>query len=292
MLKNSNYKIKRRLSAATQLLLFVLVSIFSTSCEKYLDMEITDKGRKPVVNAVFIADTFPVVKVFESKHILDNTQYKYISNAQVNITINGQLRTLTFDTLKGIFTDTTIRIASQSNVLVNVDTYLGKAEGNTTIPTLVPILSCDTFPHFDKNGNYDGVEIKLKFKDNANEHNYYMITFNSNSLYPTFDNSFNEPGLEYINEKIFIDDFAFDGKTKTLKFFVYRYAGEYMNYSGMVEFYLFHLDESLYKYQLSLQKQISIGSSPFSEPVMVYNNIKNGYGICGSASYTKVKVDF
>lgn len=254
-------------------------------------MEITDKGRKPVINAVFIADTFPVVKVFESKHILDNTPYKYITNAQVNITVNGQLRSLIFDTLKGIFTDTTLRIASQSDVLVNVETYLGKAEATTTIPILVPILSCDTFPHFDKNGNYDGVEVRLRFKDIANVHNYYMITFHSNSLYPTFDNSLNEPGLEYINEKIFIDDFAFDGKIKTLKLLVYRDVGENMNHSGKIEFYLFHLDESLYKYQLSLQKQMNIGVSPFSEPVMVYSNIKNGYGICGSACYSKIKVE-
>ena len=260
------------------------------SCEKYLDMEITDTGRKPVVNAVFIADTFPVVKVFESKHILDNTHYKNISNAQVNIIVDGQLWSLTYDTIKRIYTDTSLRISSQSNVIVNVDTYLGKAEGTTTVPIHVPILSCDTFPHFDKNGNYDGVELRLRFKDIANVHNYYMITFHSNSLYPTFD-AYNEPGLEYINEKIFLDDFAFDGKIKTLKFFVYRYAGKYMNYNGIIEFYLFHLDESLYKYQLSLQKQINTGNSPFSEPVMVYNNIKNGYGICGSASYFKFKLE-
>jgi len=40
--------------------------------------------------------------------------------------------------------------------------------------------------------------------------------------------------------------------------------------------------EDLYKYNTTLRNQLYTGVSLFAEPVLVFNNVKNGMGIVGS----------
>ncbi|MCX7862942.1 MAG: DUF4249 domain-containing protein [Bacteroidales bacterium] len=267
----------------------IMLLIVSFSCEKYIDMEITDKGRKPVVNAILIADSIPIVKIFQSMHILDNKPFKKITDAQVRLIINGQSKMLLFDSLTEVYTDTNIILQPFSEVTVDVQTGFGNAKGKTVIPVNIPILSIDTVSHYSNEGNYDGVEIRLRFSDVPNEKNYYMISFKSSTMTPTFEET-NDPGFDYFYDKVLISDFAFDGKVKTIKLICYRSIDYYFQ-TGTIEFFLFHLDESLYKYQLSFNKQQNTSASPFSEPVIVFNNIVNGYGICGSANVSKVTIN-
>ena len=64
-----------------------------------------------------------------------------------------------------------------------------------------------------------------------------------------------------------------------------------MYLSNMLYIYLMHVDENYYKYTYSVYKQQIASGSPFSEPVITYNNIKNGYGIGGAANIYKDSID-
>ena len=77
-----------------------------------------------------------------------------------------------------------------------------------------------------------------------------------------------------------INDNLFNGKAKTFSLDIdlsnlYNYNNE------PIKFYisLYSISKDYYLYAVTSQAQQNTNGSPFSEPVMVYNNIKNGYGI-------------
>ncbi|WP_421873166.1 DUF4249 family protein [Marinoscillum sp.] len=45
-----------------------------------------------------------------------------------------------------------------------------------------------------------------------------------------------------------------------------------------------HCSEAYYAYFKSLENQVNSRENPFSEPILVYNNIENGLGIFASHS--------
>ena len=50
------------------------------------------------------------------------------------------------------------------------------------------------------------------------------------------------------------------------------------------QIFAFSLDKNFYLYSKSRQEQIQAGYTPFAQPVNVYTNVKNGFGVFGSYS--------
>ncbi len=118
----------------------------------------------------------------------------------------------------------------------------------------------------------DTVEISslgLQYLEPLNE---YILGFESNSL------SNNE---DEWRETILFNDAAFSGDDISFNFKLKVWSnydnGEYVLPTIAVE--LRHVTESYYHYIRSLRKQEQVANDPFSEPVLVYNNIINGKGI-------------
>jgi len=261
------------------------------SCKKYLDMDIIDKGRKPVINALFIADSVPQISVYQSKHILYASQSPVITNAEVTLTTNLQsTATLSYSTLTQQYTNQGIQLHEGDQLKLNVNTSIGNAKAEITIPSKIAILSLDTFPHFDNSGNRQGIEIKLSFKDPSASKDYYILYTQTGSYISSTGYEGNDPAIEEMNNRLFINDLTFNGKQKNISLIFYNNYDE--NSSNVLQIYLMHVDEHYYKYAYSAYKQQSIGNSPFSEPVIVYNNIKNGYGILGSAAISVKHINF
>jgi len=261
------------------------------SCKKYLDMDIIDKGRKPVINALFIADSVPQISVYQSKHILDASQSPVITNAEVTLTTNLQsTATLSYSTLTQQYTNQGIQLHEGDQLKLNVNTSIGNAKAEITIPSKIAILSLDTFPHFDNSGNRQGIEIKLSFKDPSASKDYYILYTQTVSYISSTGYEGNDPAIEEMNNRLFINDLTFNGKQKNISLIFYNNYEEYS--SNVLQIYLMHVDEHYYKYAYSAYKQQSIGNSPFSEPVIVYNNIENGYGILGSAAISVKYINF
>lgn len=260
------------------------------SCKKYLDMNITDKGRKLVVNALFIADSIPKISVNQSTHILDTSQNPIISNAEVFLTTNFQNTfTLSYNTLLQQYTNSSIHLHEGDKIKLNVNTTIGNAETEVIIPSKIEILSLDTFPHFDNSGNKQGIEIKLSFKDPSTTKDYYILYTQNGSYLNTIGYEENDPAIEELYNRLFINDLTFNGKQKNISFIFYNNYDMYP--SNMLYIYLMHVDENYYKYAYSVYKQQEGNNSPFSEPVIAYNNIKNGYGIGGAANIYKDSID-
>ena len=59
-----------------------------------------------------------------------------------------------------------------------------------------------------------------------------------------------------------------------------------MSDSVMIDIRVDHIDPSYYFYSVSKQKYYQADGNPFAEPVQVYNNIENGFGILSAYSRT------
>jgi len=271
----------------------VILFLIAVSCEKYIDMKIPDKGRKPVVNCMFYNDSVFIVQVFESKFILDDAGYQPIENAFVTISENGIVSdTLTYYS-QGYYKSNNLISQIGKNYEIEATFNGNTATSEGIIPSKQIITNIDTLLYSDHHN--DNFRFNIKINDTENETNYYMLKIEKvNSVYYN-----NNVQIVYTNSEALsietqwqgsqvINDNLFNGKAKTFSLDIdlsnlYNYNNE------PIKFYisLYSISKDYYLYAVTSQAQQNTNGSPFSEPVMVYNNIKNGYGIFAGASVYK-----
>ena len=260
-------------------------------------MKIPDKGRKPVINCLFNADSTFKVQIFQSHFILDNAESQEITNALVTITENET----TIDTLNysssGYYSNSQLIPATGKNYKI-VATYDGKtASGSGIIPNPQAITKIDTSSYNNQQGGY--FRFNVQINDPANETNYYLLKiekestdyYNNNNLQTIYPNINEDPSLDaQWQGSYIINDNLFNGKTKVfqLNIDIYNlYNTNYIDSINKFHISLFSISKDYYLYAKTSESQINTSNSPFSEPVLVYNNIKNGYGIFAGASVFK-----
>ena len=144
-------------------------------------------------------------------------------------------------------------------------------------------------PHGNVEANLD-----ITLNDPANK-NYYMLeVFETDTFYPS------DSGINYYY--LFIDDPAIGEKQNAIavlfndEFFngkSYRLTVKFDSYllnanpGYPVYVKLTSVNEDFYLYKKTFAAHLNNQGNPFAEPVQVYNNIKNGFGIFGGfSSYT------
>lgn len=168
---------------------------------------------------------------------------------------------------------------------------------NTNFPTLVPIENIDTswyngkfdiFSDVDDTGYYFKVDITIS--DPPNEKNYYTLVAKSQGDYgndklPISGNDIKLGQYEYVGKKIYFNDNLFDGETVTLSFLVDAallayYEDPYypIGDERALSIRLRMPNKDWFDYQYTRNRQANV-SGPFSEPIIVHNNIEGGYGI-------------
>ena len=271
----------------------VILFLIAVSCEKYIDMKIPDKGRKPVVNCMFYNDSVFIVQVFESKFILDDAGYQPIENAFVTISENGIVSdTLTYYS-QGYYKSNNLISQIGKNYEIEATFNGNTATGEGIIPSKQIITNIDTLLYYDQHN--DNFRFNIKINDSENETNYYMLKiekvnsdYYNNNVQIVYTNSEDLSIETQWQGSQVINDNLFNGKAKTFSLDIdlsnlYNYNNE------PIKFYisLYSISKDCYLYAVTSQAQQNTNGSPFSEPVMVYNNIKNGYGIFAGASVYK-----
>ncbi len=114
--------------------------------------------------------------------------------------------------------------------------------------------------------------------------------------------------FSWFGNNIFFEDRAINGKTYELvvytDFFSMGYtefegsegSGGYGTFYNGVEYDSLHIfvnsiPEELYLYRTSFTKHIEASGNPLAQPVQVFSNIENGYGIFAGYSTTLVKIN-
>jgi len=288
-------------------ILIISILLF-TSCEKTIHVKIEDKGRKIVVNSIFEAHSSLNVVLLESQHIQTGTsEYVPVRNASISLFENEiEIESISSDE-NGIYNfNQTLKEGSAYEIIVNSAKH-GVVTAQSYIPkkTEIDKIEYELNEASDQYSTYlEGVDLKLNFKDKENKADFYLIQIYVTESYTYFDAELNEdvtysnqfylnlnsydPSViiaDYNINGLLFNDELFDGKLHTLSFFTdYFYYGSTEGSSIKYFILLNSLSEDLYNYYLSYTKYQEVNDNPFAEPVKVYNNIENGFGIFGGAS--------
>ncbi|MCF6242218.1 MAG: DUF4249 domain-containing protein [Bacteroidales bacterium] len=308
---------------------FIIVAIFS-SCEKTITIEIPDNGRKLVVNSLFTGDSVLSLSLLESKYILDESfsdyyryEYDSVSGAKIDLYENEQFIEQLNEISKGKY---------QSNYIIKTDKdYQIKVlaenfpdlSAESYVPEKPEILGLEVYDTRDEEG-YEVTGFTLRFKDNPEQSNYYFIEAfekvvmkdqswetgndtiisytNSLNVYSSDPNAYSDDwGL---GEGILLNDELLNGEDYLFKFFAYSssyyYYDEYGNsypdeniISVTYVVYLNSISKDYYQYYKSLSKHLEAQYEFFMEPVQVYTNVENGFGIFAgySSDVDSVRID-
>lgn len=282
-------------------ILIIATTLFS--CEKTINIKIPDEGRKLTVNSFFSRDSNMLISLTESRYILDGKfEFDPVENANVNVFKNGNVIEQLTETSPGTYQSGFIlnesslyQIEVSSNEFPNV-----KAE--SYLPEKTDIISISAKPSVDEYGS-EVIKFNLKFKDNPDMENYYFVQvykyirfydletgeetgeviMEAQYLYSDDPNTFQEWG---IGEGLLVSDEFLNGKEYSLSFsgnsYIYYNYGEGPTEVGdAITYYIqFHtISKDYYQYYKTLAKHKEAQDEFFMEPVQVYNNIENGFGI-------------
>lgn len=123
------------------------------------------------------------------------------------------------------------------------------------------------------------------------EENYQQTLILADEVFQNKRNSWEDQGL--------FNDLVFNGQTKSLqvsipKFFLeeeYNYQDGNTYYEGgmkKIRFYLHNISLPYFYFRTSLQAYDQTSGSPFAQPVQVYSNIENGFGIFAGAQVSYI----
>ena len=165
----------------------------------------------------------------------------------------------------------------------------------------------------------DGI-VEMTFNDPADEKNFYFITFTT--MLPVYSYDFDQPvqigekmtsvnydinGLDWENYLymqgfmgyVFSDD-LFDGETHTVLAILNRwsfnsswYYGGNDSFPGSAIYVNLHsVSEDFFDFVLSYSKYQDTEYNPFAEPVNVFSNIENGFGLFTAYSTSTDSITF
>ncbi len=301
----------------TLLPLLVFLIFLLTGCVKILNDELKTKETKMVLNAAISTDSTFTVNVSRTFNIFEDesaNNLPFIDSANVQLFENDQYLFNLDGIGYGYYHKSGFypQLGKQYKVTVSYGPYK-EIESVATIPQKVLIDGFDTSSVVISDGY--GVETEyqgeITYNDPPDRVNYYQLSckvfiFNddtlenvySQSIWPTDENDrFFETNA---GGNLLWNDNLTNGKKVTFKFgFFYQYGG-YKATRGRNQqklkfvFYLNSVTKAYYTYLKSIGVYWETGGSenPFSEPVVIYSNVENGYGILGGFSADTTSVYF
>jgi hypothetical protein len=272
------------------------------SCQLIIDVDVPYDGDKIVVNAVQRPDSVWAVKLQRTRYILEPPVDGYPTIDDANVSIqrsDGSQETLVSQG-NGMYIGSTFpQLGDDYKVSANAP-GLDPVEGAMKMPPLVKIIdvvwdsSRVTDNGVNCNCNRANVPFTITFADPAGEANYYDVTVYVYSVhtYPRYPDgelitdtlaSFQMTYLRFaffssVEDDSVFSDRCLDGMTTTIPL-----VAEMLNWYGgtilKTEVRLTSSYEEFYKYNETLELQYSVMGDPFAQPVQVFSNMSNGFGI-------------
>tara|TARA_B100001939_G_scaffold117827_1_gene102252 strand:- start:1564 stop:2379 length:816 start_codon:yes stop_codon:yes gene_type:complete len=261
-----------------------------------------------VVNGIFQSDTTWRIHVSSSKSVIDSSSFNNVVNASVLIEDdNGNIIDVLAHDTNGFYIGNTIPQANFTYNLSIIHPTLDDITSRNEVPSIINLIGIDTATSYSNGEKY--LDLTVNFEDPGNASNYYLVeTYviglgleieNGDTLESEIDTSrafmllndevFQDGGSPWKDQGLF-NDLLFNGQTKSLEIsipnndwnwgeagFVYSYR-----YIGL-RFYLYNISQDYYYYRRSLELYNQTNGNPFAQPVQVFSNIQNGFGIFAGA---------
>lgn len=299
-------------------IIIVIVAILSSSCEKILDLPVEDMETQMVLNSIiYPSNNYILANLTKSKSIFDNSySFEGIWDATIKLyeddVFIGDMY-CEYDPTKfnedewwgypsGPYTGNYIlyykpKIGKKYRAEAFHNKY-GNVSATTSILPEVLINRIDSVSAINEEGE-KVIKLSINFTDPAEENNYYLVNFYSRQVFWDEDSmryesmistwfETNDPIVEEdynSSQGILFSDELINGKDYSLNVNVSRdlYYSPYSDSTTLLVT-LKNITEDMYKYNITKYKQIQNGGDPFSEPVRIFSNVSNGFGIMGACT--------
>lgn len=283
----------------------ILFILTISACELVVDVDMPIEKSKVVLNAFFTPDSVWKAKVSLNRHILDDSGYPPIPNAEI-IVFEGDtpLDTLHYDTLGYYFSnDGGPKIGKTYSMRAIVPDYeIVEASSSCPIPVTPTFSALQTgVAEF----NQPVYSFDITFTDPPGR-NFYQITAVSETRFTHPQTGQGFVNYNFIqtwsddqaidnedipnNEGFFFSDVLFNEEefTVNVKMMPNGWGGPPTKTKFHV--YFRAVSEDYYRYKVTSLLQDFVGEDPFAQPAQVYNNIQNGFGIF--AGYSQSVITF
>lgn len=275
------------------LCLLFLVSILFGCDDMSMTINLSLPEHEPllVVNATAEADNNIKVYITNSIDPLSSDFFEYIDDAVVLLKGEQLLDTLMFDSIKGYYLSNEVLEAGRNYQIEVNHSDFSTVFSEVYVPYAVQILAAELGAISDYFRAFE-----FKIEDPLAEDDFYLLRMKGyvegygweglwfESSEPSFDNKdFWEESFD--GRKILFNDQLFNGTNKTFYMDI-----DFWEELDSVKIVLHTVSESFYKYHMSRRLQNQNGPSEIlgAEPVVVYSNIQNGFGIFSATA----KADF
>ena len=293
------------------LILFLGFIVLSAStCEEEVDLSITSAPPKLVIHSTFSPDQSFEILLSKTQGLFEETAYQDIQDATVEIYQGNQfveqLRLIS-SLSPSYYVGNSFPEASKNYSIKISAPSLPSIEAQNTIPKKVDISSVNVTGVRIKNLQIIDPEgkdreytftVKTTIKDPVDIENYYHLNFYIEpieyiitmeedtfiNVLPLFgplaldDPLDNSPAVPFLLEGALIKDQTFNGQEQSFSFQFLRQIDSSDRLIGNVIVELRSVSKEYYLYHSSLHRHVIAQANPLSEPVIVFNNIQNGYG--------------
>lgn len=287
--------------------IFVLFSpLLLVSCEKEIDYQIPDPGKKIVIDARLLSGENATAMVGTSVYSLSNETPGTNGNIKVALYRNGvfqdsMLPKFDQNISQWIYESGNHIIEAHKSYTIKAR-YNGLPEATATDGTPVAVnanLFNAKFTTTTINGNVDSIPSSFSFKvlDNPQTEDYYRISLSQrNGTPPVFFSSTNPVLTDFFNNF----DFEGDGERRYF-YFAYLSDKDLLNAASTFDILveeqvtndlylcLEHISKDFYEHERT-KALAYFGGDGFSEPVQIHSNVTNGYGIVAGATPTTTKI--
>jgi len=276
------------------LIFLVFATALFCACEKEIKLKPEEVQPRIVVNGILSAGDTIHIQISESRDVLYAGQLPLITNAQAWLYDEN-------DNAIAHFTEDSIGYYSVYSVLPqpnNVYKLKVAASGfesissSTIVPKVIDNFTVDTMRTGDK------MNFTIHFNDHPDETNFYALTifqnvYNCNdfSCSSSLNAGMCTKELEVTNVQHNLNGdkcasvFLFSDENFNGSEFTFSTEQDILTSYDSINFTitLRSITEEYYKYKLTNEAYNEVQPDPFSQPVQVYSNIENGFGIFGGA---------
>jgi hypothetical protein len=289
----------------------IMVVLFLSGCYEVTEVNVPFNNPSLVINSVFTPDSSWAVSVTLNQQIFDKTDFKTVDDAMVTISENNVPVETLKSTGNGRYKSENKPVAGRSyEITVNSSKY-GVAKANSFIPLPVQLMEAEVVQAGTATGS-DAL-VKIRFQDVPSTTNYYQLvilwqgsktvvtgwsstqelktsqttTVDSKDPAISIRDEIGSSILAYGDGYSFKDSF-FDGQETELTFSC-RYFADAQWTDQKLVIMLRSISEEMFLYKRTMLLQYYFEGDPFSQPVHVFNNIENGYGIFAGYSVHTVE---
>lgn len=285
----------------------ILILAIFTSCEevfeKTIEYEIPQEPARQVIDAKLEAGKIANVFISTSEYSMGQKDPKLDTLARVKLYEDGSFVEELSPLSDGYYEGQYLMKYGKSYKIETIRSGYETAYGESLIPLPAVITSGTlsqvnnefklevTFVDPPGQGDYYFFYVSLVQAGQEGGQRLYFHTLDPTvEVFETYDDPFEqEQGTS--GDAGYISDQYFDGINKKLVLTSGNYFGPGpIDSTYRVQFNLYRIGDDLYRHEKSKAAQRSSGDGLFSEPVQVYSNIRNGYGIVAGASRSFIEV--